>query len=166
MINTTFHGNTAQVGGGLDNYEEIVLVLNSTAAENTASLSSTSIGGLRLNGGSLALRNTIAANNPGGNCSSDITDGGHNLRWPAADTSCVCAYGDPKLGLRGYYGGLTPLLPLMWGSAAVDAGDNAACAAAPVGGRDQRGFPRPIGPACDIGAVEQERALYLPFITK
>ena len=41
------------------------------------------------------------------------------------------------------------------GSAALDAADDAICAAPPVNNLDQRGIARPQGPHCDIGAVEQ-----------
>jgi hypothetical protein len=41
------------------------------------------------------------------------------------------------------------------GSAAIDAADDAICAAPPVNNLDQRGFIRPWGAHCDIGAVEQ-----------
>jgi hypothetical protein len=44
-------------------------------------------------------------------------------------------------------GGFTPTHLLQAGSPAIDAG---AC----VVGTDQRGIPRPQGPACDLGAVE------------
>jgi hypothetical protein len=42
------------------------------------------------------------------------------------------------------------------GSAALDAADDAICAAPPVNNLDQRGVARPLGSHCDIGAVEQE----------
>ena len=46
------------------------------------------------------------------------------------------------------------------GSAAIDAGDNAICAAPPVNGRDQRGFGRPGAGStnCSIGAYEYNAA--------
>jgi hypothetical protein len=44
-------------------------------------------------------------------------------------------------------------LPLP-GSPAIDTGDDGVCNAAPVNGVDQRGWLRPAGFACDIGAVE------------
>ena len=47
----------------------------------------------------MTLKNTIVANNAGGNCGGTITDGGHNLRWPSTDASCVGVFGDPQLGL-------------------------------------------------------------------
>src|SRR5207237_1291298 len=43
---------------------------------------------------------------------------------------------------------------LTLASPAIDAGENIACAAAPVNGVDQRGQVRPNGSACDIGAYE------------
>jgi hypothetical protein len=58
-------------------------------------------------------------------------------------------------------GGPTQTMALQADSLAIDAGDNATCAAAPVVNRDQRGIARPqdgdsIGPSnCDIGAFER-----------
>jgi hypothetical protein len=46
-------------------------------------------------------------------------------------------------------------LALGPGSAAIDAADDAICAAPPVNNLDQRGVTRPQGAHCDIGAVEQ-----------
>jgi hypothetical protein len=45
---------------------------------------------------------------------------------------------------------------LLAGSPAIDAGDDATCAAAPVNNFDQRGISRPQGAACDIGAFESQ----------
>jgi hypothetical protein len=47
------------------------------------------------------------------------------------------------------------------GSAAIDAGDNTICAAAPVNNTSQNGVTRPQGPACDIGAYEAPARLNL-----
>jgi hypothetical protein len=49
------------------------------------------------------------------------------------------------------HGGFTPTILLLPGSPSIDTGLNAGC---PV--TDQRGLTRPIGPACDVGAVEME----------
>ena len=54
-----------------------------------------------------------------------------------------------NLGTLGNNGGSTQTIPLLTGSAAIDAGDDAACPAT-----DQRGVTRPQGTACDIGAYE------------
>jgi hypothetical protein len=51
-------------------------------------------------------------------------------------------------------GGPTETHALLFGSDALDMGDNAICAAAPVNNVDQRGMARPQGPGCDIGAYE------------
>jgi hypothetical protein len=50
--------------------------------------------------------------------------------------------------------GPTQTIALPAGSAAIDEGNDAVCAAAPVYGVDQRGVTRPQGPRCDIGAYE------------
>ncbi|MCU0755100.1 MAG: hypothetical protein MUE46_08265, partial [Xanthomonadales bacterium] len=54
----------------------------------------------------------------------------------------------------GSFGGRTQTHALLPGSPAVNAGSNAVCAAAPVGGLDQRGIARPQLSSCDIGAFE------------
>jgi hypothetical protein len=45
-------------------------------------------------------------------------------------------------------------------SPAVNGGNDITCQSDPVSSHDQRGVMRPVGPHCDIGAVE---ANYLPF---
>jgi hypothetical protein len=75
-----------------------------------------------------ALVNTlIASNSPAGNDS----------------------FPDPRLGPLTNNGGPTPTMALLPGSPAIDAGNTAA---APT--TDQRGQPRPVGLAADIGAYE------------
>jgi CSLREA domain-containing protein len=54
---------------------------------------------------------------------------------------------DPLLGPLGAHGGFTPTRALLYGSPAIDA--SASCLS-----NDQRGVLRPVGPQCDIGAVE------------
>ena len=86
-----------------------------------------------------------------------ITSNGNNLD---SQNSChLTAAGDitntnPLLGPLHDNGGRTLTHALLPGSPAIDAGDDLACAAAPVNGIDQRGVPRPQGAACDIGAYE------------
>ena len=100
-----------------------------------------------------ALVNTLLATNlPGGNGSAALVDLGNNL---SSDASCGFTNTgalngvDPRLGVLANYSGLTPSLPLLPGSPAIDAG---ATTAAPA--LDQRGHPRPMGAAADIGAYE------------
>lgn len=123
-------------------------------------------GGIRNAGSAATLRNTIVANSPaGGNCAGAITDGGGNLSYP--DTWCPGINGDPKLGLLQNNGGPTQTMALGPGSAALDAANDAICAAPPVNNLDQRGIARPQGLHCDIGAYEvlPPRA-YLPIIMR
>src|SRR5690606_14239472 len=76
----------------------------------------------------------------------------HNL-----DSADDCGFGapgdlthaDPVLGPPSFNGGNLATQPLLQGSAAIDAGNDATCAAV-----DARGVARPIGAACDIGAYE------------
>ena len=114
----------------------------------------------------LIVANTIVASNAGGNCGSDtesaITDGGHNL-----DDGTTCGFStangslndtDPQLDPAGLNdnGGPTLTVALQADSPAINAGDEAVCAAPPVNSLDQRGFVRPGTAAtnCSIGAYE------------
>ena len=91
-------------------------------------------------------------NLPGGNCAGTIIDLGHNLSSDA--TGAFTNIGslnntDPRLGPLASNGGPTLTMALLPNSPAIDAGDDTA---APD--LDQRGLPRPIGRAADIGAFE------------
>ena len=59
-------------------------------------------------------------------------------------------------------------MALLPGSAALDAADDAICAAPPVNNLDQRGIARPQGPHCDIGAYEATLLprVFLPVIMR
>ncbi len=123
----------------------------------------TSGGGLDI-GGSVKLTNTILAHNSAGtgpDCDGVVTSGGHNLL--GYDSSCAGFNGpgdlvnvDPLLGKLKKNGGPTKTMALVHGSPAIDAADDAVCAAKPVNGIDQRGVSRPQGLHCDIGAYEKE----------
>jgi CSLREA domain-containing protein len=154
VSNSTFGANNAFNGGAIFN-DGPLTVANSTFSANGASNSG---GAIYQSGfGGTTLRNTIVANSTsGGNCAGGIGDGGHNLRWPSSDTTCVGAFGDPKLGPLTNNGGSTQTLALLAGSAAIDAGDDAVCAAAPVNNLDQRGKLRTQGAHCDSGAFEAD----------
>jgi uncharacterized repeat protein (TIGR02543 family) len=76
------------------------------------------------------------------------------LAWitPGASDLTVA---DPKLGALGNYGGDTQTIPLLSGSPAIDAGNDAVCDDNPgPNNLDQRGVTRPQGAGCDIGAFE------------
>ncbi len=106
-------------------------------------------------GAVIRLSNAIVANSPDGdNCFGSITDGGGNLSYP--DTTCPGINADPVLGPLQDNGGPTWTMALGPGSAAIDAADDAICAADPVNNLDQRGVTRPQGAHCDIGAYERQ----------
>jgi hypothetical protein len=68
---------------------------------------------------------------------------------------------DPVLGSLQNNGGSTlTQLPLR-GSPAIDHGDDTACP--PI---DQRGWRRPTGVSCDIGAVEVGLSGFLPLVRR
>ena len=169
VTNSTFSGNQTRnsfdpegsVGGAIDNQQfnpDTSLTLeSSTVTDNTAAY----------RGGGIAtsieipttVRNSIVAGNhvPDGdgddypNCLGAPTSGGHNLE---DGTSCgFSAPGDlnaePKLAPVADNGGPTNTRALLAGSPAIDAGALVDCPAL-----DQRGFTRPVGAACDIGAFE------------
>jgi hypothetical protein len=153
VSNSTFVGNQSSYGGGVSTFDGTLLVSNSTFAANRAASGG---GGVYFwaDNRAAVLKNTIVANSlEGGNCYGPITDGGGNLSYP--DTTCPGINADPLLGPLQDNGGPTWTMALGEGSAALDAADDAICAAPPVNNLDQRGFPRPWGAHCDIGAVEQ-----------
>jgi len=159
--NSTFSDNGAtDFGGGIFNedYALSVTVINSTFSNNSAR----SGGDFHNRGLAMILKNTVVVNSVAdANCSGIITDGGGNLSYP--DTICPGINRDPMLGPLQNNGGPTETMALGPGSAAIDAGNNAICAAEPVNNLDQRGIVRPQGPQCDIGAVEQQMPqMWLP----
>ena len=100
--------------------------------------------------GSVTVQNSIIANSSsGGNCAGGITDEGGNISYP--DQTCPGLNVDPKLDPQGLRdnGGPTKTIALLPGSPAIDAG-----VSCPPPATDQRGYLRPAGSACDIGAYE------------
>jgi hypothetical protein len=112
-------------------------------------------GNVARGGGSLVLMNTIVAYGASGNNGSgSIIDGGHNISSDGSlnfSANSSLNKTDPKLGSLANNGGLTQTVALQTGSPAINTADNSECPAF-----DQRGKPRPFGPACDIGAFEFE----------
>lgn len=151
VANSTFSGNSASYyGGGIGNFGTVT-VINSTFAGGSASWG----GGGLYNGGTLNVTNSIVANNTSNNCYAFYTIGGSNNL--ANDGSCGAGFTNSSailLSALGNYGGSTPTLALLPGSAAIDAGNDAICAAAPVSNLDQRGIARLQGAHCDSGAFE------------
>ncbi|HPD40189.1 MAG TPA: choice-of-anchor Q domain-containing protein [Anaerolineae bacterium] len=153
VSNSTFSGNSAGYqGGGIYNLGTVT-VINSTFSGGSASQ-----GGGIFNGGTFNVTNSIVANNTGNNCFAFYAIGGSNNL--ANDGTCGAGFTNSSailLSALGNYGGGTPTLALLPGSAAIDAGNDAICAAAPVNNLDQRGIARAQGTHCDIGAFESRR---------
>jgi hypothetical protein len=166
FTNSTLAANVAVInggGGGIANSGTLRLT-NSTVTNNQ--LYSSGSGGISNDGGSVTLQNTILALNTiiypvtqADDCGGVVTSLGHNLIGDAS--GCTISLqdsdveGDPGLGALTDNGspgnGHVPLLP---GSPAIDAGNDAGC---PM--QDQLGQPRVnisgVGTSrCDIGAIE------------
>ncbi len=158
LTNVTISGNRSRdSGGGILNRGDLGLI-NVTISGNMAEVGS---GGGFFNAHVPRLRNVILAGNTApesGNCGtigpSPFFSQGNNL---SSDGSCTAWFTVPgdrnnteaRLGPLQPNGGPTQTHALLPGSAAIDGGD--ACIPA---NNDQRGSPRPVGAACDIGAVE------------
>lgn len=135
-------------------------LINVTIASN----SSATVGAVHALG-QISVKNTIIANNTRAaatNCStaSLMNDLGNNLEFPGASCGFDLAsdrQANPLLGTLADNGGPTMTMAPASGSPAKDAGDDAACAAAPVSNQDQRGASRSVGAGthCDIGAYER-----------
>src|SRR5207249_4482661 len=121
----------------------------------------------------ITLKNTIlsAAPNTSDNCNAPITDSSNNLQYPGTSCGMSIPAGPVYFGPLNDNGGSTLTMALFAGSPAIDAGDNAACAASPVNGVDQRVVWRPIDgngdgiAVCDIGAYESPDVSHLGTFT-
>lgn len=175
ILNSTLYSNTASLqgisqGGGI--YDRGTMsIINSTVASNIANTG----GGVYLDpccGGAITLKNTIVTKSaPGGNCSGGITDGGNNI-----EDGMTCGWGlpgssngslrmlDPRLGLLANNGGPTLTMALLPGSLAIDGVTYDSPNGCPP--TDQRGWQRPFGLYCDVGAYERGAFLYLPLMIK
>lgn len=155
LTNSTVSGNAADSrGGGVFTPEsgETTITL-CTISDNVALIDG---GNVFADGGRVTLSNSVIANSIGGDCVSDgavVNDAGFNV---IEDGGCISAptsvSGDPLLGPLADNGGPTMTHALLFGSNAFDAGD---CAGNSIF-VDQRGIARPLGAACDIGALESE----------
>ena len=152
IIGSSFSGNsTDSRGGALELYGTATLLSNLTLSGNTADESGGGIFVTRY-AGSVSLRNSILADNEGGDCVNEI-DLDESLNNIIKDGSCLDDTGiqaDPMLGdwVEATYT-TTGYFPLLEGSPAIDAAAESACSET-----DQLGNARPYGSACDIGAIE------------
>ncbi len=153
VVDSTITGNTARLsGGGIDNTSNLT-VQSSTIAGNSANEG----GGIAATDGSTSLVDTIIATNTAANGGADVNGAvnslGNNLIGDPAGATGLTGHDlvglNPDLGPLQNNGGPTPTLALLAGSPAIDAGTNTSTLA-----NDQRGLPRVIDGASDIGAFE------------
>ncbi len=152
ISNSTFAGNSANVGGALEVFASTVTVLHVTMMNNTAN----PVGGgaIHRTAGEISLYNSIVGGAPGGNaCANGLTEARGNL---SQDGTCslmetrVDPLVDELTGAPAWY-------PLVDGSPALDAADPEYCLAT-----DQVGTSRPHGGGCDVGAIESTTARLAP----
>jgi hypothetical protein len=148
MSNSTLSGNSTVMLGGsaIHNSGEITVMAFTTITNNTGGAP-----GVALMSGpdTIEIRNSIIANNPGGDCSYPATS---TIRWENLDSDGSCngftITANPALDPLADNGGPTLTHALAPNSLARDAADGDCTA------MDQRGEPRPHGSACDLGAYE------------
>lgn len=172
ITNTTITGNTAgraavlvgQSGQTFHTATFLFTTISGNTNTGNAGAAGVHVQGIQAGGPTASFTGTLLldniSNGVGANCATQvngtITSGGSNL---SDDATCT-AFTQPgdlsnnsgtTVAALADNGGPTQTLALMAGSSAIDA---AACA----GGvsTDQRGFPRPAGTGCDIGAYEAD----------
>jgi len=170
LINVTLSNNVAGRRGGAlyhsNSWEEESYVTNSTIANNIAEDIDQEgpVAGGGIWGNGIRSSGNIIANNVPSDCSVSIESLGYNID---RDGTCgLNATGDlsntdPLLGPLADNGGPTMTHALLPGSLAVDAVPVSECLDSndqPLT-VDQRGFARPDGTACDIGAYELQSLL-------
>jgi predicted outer membrane repeat protein len=164
ITNSTFSNNRALQGGALFAVGNVT-ILSATFNENRADVA----GAIWRDGSSTTtVKNSILAGSldtnggsPSLNCDGlTLSSSGRNI---VSDNSCV-----PNPSVTGDLLSTNPLLG-VWNisplrayipdadSPAVDYGLD--CPAV-----DQRGYPRPIGAACDVGSIERGELIFLPLI--
>lgn len=148
----TISGNTADSNGGALRSQgtAAVLIEDSTITGNSSSADPVAA----LGDSRMLVRGSIVAGNGGDGCGGTLVSLGGNLS-EAAGCAALAGAGDtagadPLLGPLSDNGGPTQTHALLAGSPALDAGGDG-CAPA-----DQRGVGRPLGGACDAGAVEAQ----------
>jgi hypothetical protein len=163
LANSTLSGNAADSGGGVFN-EGTLTLANGTLSDNTAS----SLGGGVFNlTGPLTLARTLVSGNTAAAGAESFNQGG----TVTADNINLFGH-DGTAGVSGFTPGGSDVVPGEPLSAILDpilffnggptqtnlpVGGSPAVDAVPAEGcqlTDQRGFVRPTGAACDIGAVE------------
>jgi hypothetical protein len=139
LENNTFSGNMATGGGAIETMDipgntPTINAYNNLLVDRATSTSSDM--NCLFRGATVNAANNLTDDDP-------------------ADPSCPAAGFTPSTGINlgalGDNGGPVETIPLLEGSAAIDAGDNSYCPSA-----DARGIVRPQGVYCDVGAFEVE----------
>lgn len=163
IVNSTFYNNTGTSSGAISHGGASFApmnIINSTIAGNQ-SIFDPAFGAasIHVNGQSVTLQNTLVAKAPGNfnpNCmvqSGSLIANSINV---VNDFSCGGAtptniYLHP---LADNGGPTLTMAPIVDSDHPIDTGDAAVCSAWPVNNLDQRGYVRPAGAGCDIGAFE------------
>jgi hypothetical protein len=167
LTDCTLSGNSAYTRGGALENEGSATLINCTVSGNSAAGKTTSAGGGIW--GTVTLDNTIVAGNTspsGPDVNGTATSSsGFNLIGNGTGMSGIsngtngnqvgtaASPINPLLAALGGYGGPTPTMALLPGSPALAAGSVALDGSAAT---DQRGQPRVVGGAIDIGAFENQ----------
>jgi CSLREA domain-containing protein len=177
LVNSTIAGNTEGIPGGSDNYGAGVAVYGPTAQISNSTIINNKVLGTGATGGNLqadgthvTLRDSIIAGGTatagGGNCAAatgaTITSAGYNLEDGAVSQCGLSAAShdvigqSPLLGNVQSNGGETATSAPQAGSPAINGGNPAGCLDGTGAAitTDQRGYTRPQGAHCDIGAFE------------
>lgn len=193
VINTTIVRNTAgRSGGGISNDslaigDPVTRLYNLTLADNQANQAALGGGGAGVynfgTAGQFVVNNSILARNEHPNnsqtlslpsdCAGELDSRGYNIIYGFTPGSCQVTRPftqvDPLLASSLQdNGGPTHTLALLPDAPAIDAGEASGCTDQ-TGAHittDQRGYPRPAGGRCDLGAYEAQLTLYLPLLLK
>jgi hypothetical protein len=155
--NSTFSGNSGGYGGALQ-CRNLTSLIHCTFSNNSANYG----GAVFSKSTTLTLNNSILAGNTAGGDGGDLLSqlaalaftGANLVQSIVEDRPTATTTGPAPLNLApllaplGNYGGSTQTMSPLEGSPAIDAGGATALAT------DQRGTPRPLGLAPDLGAVE------------
>jgi CSLREA domain-containing protein len=171
LNNSTLSNNSTPFkGGGLYTNATVNVYYTTIVgnlADSDANGSVSSGGGIYNNAGTVNLKGSLLAQNYSvatpEDCNGTLTSIGYNLIQSTSNctiigvpTGNVTGVADPLIDSLKNNGGSTLTRALLVGSPAIDAIPIVQCNdqfAAPLT-VDQRGFPRPNGSACDIGAYE------------
>jgi len=153
LTNVTFTGNRAVQGGAIDMEAGNLTLTNVSVLGNSAPFGESTpgfTGGVANRGGTLAVRNLVLANQNGSNCHAPVAG---PMFSNSSDNSCAFGVGRDNQTLKfeplTNNGGLTFTRRPVSNNPVIDNGTGVGCPAL-----DQRNVARPVGLACDVGAVE------------